>query len=51
VRRTVLRPADWQPWGDGKLATPMRLTLDLLLGRPLPDAVADLDARAPCPIG
>ena len=44
VRRTVLRPADWQPWGDGKLATPMRLTLDLLLGRPLPDAVADLDA-------
>jgi very-short-patch-repair endonuclease len=44
VRRTALRPAEWQPWGDGKLATPMRLTLDLLLGRPLPDAVADLDA-------
>jgi very-short-patch-repair endonuclease len=28
----------------GLLATPMRLTLDLLLGRPLPDAVAGLDA-------
>lgn len=44
VRRTVIEPGDWQPWADGRLATPMRLALDLLLGRPLPDAVADLDA-------
>jgi very-short-patch-repair endonuclease len=44
VRRTVLTPADWCSWAGGRLATPMRLTLDLLLGRPLPDAVADLDA-------
>jgi hypothetical protein len=44
VRRTVVTPADWQPWAGGRLATPLRLALDLLLGRPLPDAVADLDA-------
>jgi very-short-patch-repair endonuclease len=44
VRRTALAPADWQAWAGGRLATPMRLTLDLLLGRALPDAVADLDA-------
>jgi len=40
----VLSAADWRPWAGGRLATPMRLTLDLLLGRHLPDAVADLDA-------
>jgi hypothetical protein len=44
VRRTAIEPGDWEPWVGGRLATPMRLTLDLLLGRPLPDAVADLDA-------
>lgn len=44
VRRTGIGSDDWQPWADGRLATPMRLALDLLLGRPLPEAVADLDA-------
>jgi hypothetical protein len=44
VRRTAIEPVDWEPWAGGRLATPMRLALDLLLGRALPDAVADLDA-------
>jgi very-short-patch-repair endonuclease len=44
VRRTAIEPIDWEPWAGGRLATPMRLALDLLLGRGLPDAVADLDA-------
>lgn len=44
VRRTELEPDDWEPWAGGRIATPMRMALDLLLGRPLPDAVADLDA-------
>jgi hypothetical protein len=45
VRRTAIEPVDWEPWAGGRLATPMRLALDLLLGRALPDAVADLDAE------
>lgn len=44
VRRTVVQPDDVEPFAFGLLATPKRLTLDLLLGRPLPDAVAGLDA-------
>lgn len=44
VRRSPVAPGDAEPWAFGLLATPMRLTLDLLLGRPLPDAVAGLDA-------
>jgi very-short-patch-repair endonuclease len=44
VRRTAIESGEWQPWAGGRLATPMRLALDLLLARPLPDAVADLDA-------
>ncbi|GAA3060614.1 hypothetical protein GCM10010464_26380 [Pseudonocardia yunnanensis] len=44
VRRTGIEHVDWEPWAGGRLATPMRLALDLLLGRALPDAVADLDA-------
>ena len=44
LRRTEIEPDDWEPWAGGRLATPMRMALDLLLGRPLPDAVADLDA-------
>lgn len=44
VRRSRIEPRDVEPWAFGLLASPMRLTLDLLLGRPLPDAVADLDA-------
>lgn len=44
VRRAVVDAAEWSPWGRAGLATPLRTTLDLLLDRPLPDAVADLDA-------
>lgn len=44
VRRTELRPDEWEPWSCGRLATSMRMAMDLLLGFPLPDAVADLDA-------
>lgn len=44
IRRTEIEPADWAPWRGGRLASPSRMALDLLLGRPLPDAVADLDA-------
>ena len=44
VRRTVVRPHECTPWSEGAVATPLRTTLDLLLDRPLPDAVADLDA-------
>jgi hypothetical protein len=44
VRRTAVGPGDVEPRAFGLIATPMRLTLDLLLGRPLPDAVAGLDA-------
>jgi len=44
VRRTAIDPDEWEPWGGGRIATPLRMALDLLLARPLPDAVADLDA-------
>jgi very-short-patch-repair endonuclease len=44
VRRTGIEPHDWEPWAGGRIATPTRMALDLLLARPLPDAVADLDA-------
>ena len=44
VRRTEIEPGDGAPWAFGRLATPMRLALDLLLDRPLGDAVAGLDA-------
>jgi hypothetical protein len=44
VRRTVVRSDEWLAWSGIRLATPQRMTLDLLLDRPLPDAVADLDA-------
>ncbi|TQM05911.1 hypothetical protein [Pseudonocardia kunmingensis] len=44
VRRTEIEPDDWEPWAGGRLASPLRTALDLLLCRPLPDAVADLDA-------
>jgi hypothetical protein len=44
VRRTGIEPDDWEPWAGGRIATPLRMALDLLLARPLPDAVADLDA-------
>lgn len=44
VRRTTVDRDDWVSWSGLRLATPQRMALDLLLGRPLPDAVADLDA-------
>jgi len=44
VRRTLVRPDECTPWSEVAVATPLRMTLDLLLDRPLPDAVADLDA-------
>jgi hypothetical protein len=44
VRRTAIEPHEWEPWAGGRIATPLRMTLDLLLARPMPDAVADLDA-------
>lgn len=43
VRRTIVRPDEWVPWSGMRLATPQRMALDLLLKRPVPDAVADLD--------
>jgi hypothetical protein len=43
LRRTELAPEDYAPWGPGNLASPLRMGLDLLLGRPLPESVADLD--------
>lgn len=44
VRRTFVSANECTPWSEVAVATPLRTTLDLLLDRPLPDAVADLDA-------
>lgn len=44
LRRTELAPDEWVAWASGRLASPQRMALDLLLDRPLPKAVADLDA-------
>lgn len=44
VRRSDLTAGEYTPWSGIGLATPLRTSLDLLLDRPLPDAVADLDA-------
>lgn len=43
IRRCEQRDDESQPWGRIGLATPLRMGLDLLLDRALPDAVADLD--------
>lgn len=43
VRRSTVRPDESVPWSGIAVATPLRMTLDLLLTRPPPDAVADLD--------
>lgn len=43
VRRSIVRPDECVPWSGIAVATPLRMTLDLLLTRPLPAAVADLD--------
>ncbi len=44
VRRTETGPDEHEPWGAIGLATPLRMGMDLLLDRALPDGVADLDA-------
>lgn len=44
VRRTGVAPEDYEPWGRGFIATPLRMGLDLALDRPVPAAVGDLDA-------
>jgi hypothetical protein len=44
VRRTSLEPSEHHDWEGGQLATHLRMGLDLLFGRSLPEAVADLDA-------
>jgi very-short-patch-repair endonuclease len=44
VRRSDLAAGEVEPWSGIGLATPLRTSLDLLLDRTLPDAVADLDA-------
>ncbi|MGQ0717701.1 MAG: hypothetical protein ACT4NP_10400 [Pseudonocardiales bacterium] len=44
IRRTERTDDESRPWGRIGLATPLRMGLDLLLDRALPDAVADLDA-------
>lgn len=43
VRRNVITAGEWAPWHGGRLATPLRMALDLALDRPVPVAVADLD--------
>ena len=44
VRRTKTCAEDREPWGEIGLTIPLRMGLDLLLDRTLPDAVANLDA-------
>lgn len=44
LRRCEVRADEAQPWSRIRLATRRRTAFDLLLDRPLPDAVADLDA-------
>jgi very-short-patch-repair endonuclease len=44
LRRTYVAREESEPWFGGRIATPLRMALDLALDRPLPDAVADLDA-------
>ncbi|HET9255517.1 MAG TPA: hypothetical protein VFO16_09980 [Pseudonocardiaceae bacterium] len=44
IRRSDLTAGEFTAWSGIRLATPLRMSLDLLLDRPLPDAVADLDA-------
>jgi very-short-patch-repair endonuclease len=44
LRRTGVARSESEPWYGGRIATPLRMGLDLALDRPLPDAVADIDA-------
>ena len=43
LRRNEIGADEWEPWNGGRLATPLRMALDLALDRPIPVAVADLD--------
>lgn len=43
VHRRIVSPDEAAAWQDRRLATPLRATVDLLLGRPVLDAVPDLD--------
>jgi hypothetical protein len=43
LRRNDIAPDEWCSWQGGRLATPLRMALDLTLDRPVPVAVADLD--------
>lgn len=44
LRRTHVGAGESERWGRGRIATNLRMGLDLVLDRSLPDAVADLDA-------
>lgn len=44
LRRCEVRDDETEAWSGIRLATRQRMAFDLLLDRPLPDAVADLDA-------
>lgn len=44
VRRNDIGLDEWRRWQQGRLASPLRMALDLALDRPLPVAVGDLDA-------
>jgi len=43
LRRNVIEAGEWVPWHGGRIATPLRMALDLALERPVAVAVADLD--------
>jgi hypothetical protein len=43
LRRNDIASGESMPWQAGRLATPLRMALDLALDRPVPVAVADLD--------
>lgn len=43
VHRRVVQPEECRPWHDRRLATPLRATVDLLLGRQPLDSVPYLD--------
>jgi very-short-patch-repair endonuclease len=43
LRRNVIAAGEWVPWHGGRIATPLRMALDLALDRPVAVAVADLD--------
>ena len=43
LRRNEIDAGEWVPWDDGRLATSLRMALDLTLDRPVPVAAADLD--------